>query len=222
MSRSWSSWMHNRSHRQSIISFSFIGYYLIRASVTSCIVNSNLRFRFNSRWLCKHNGEPKFAIVICMLWFYSKSKSPSSFFRFLAAQMPVFHFCTAMPVSWLTQVGSFVWLLSHLMYTWVLWWSSIFFLSIWFDLWKALNVYTNLASLGDDFVLLCLSCLFLGASDFFTSLSVVLCSLMCGSLPTSVSVIWLLWPCVSSSFTNQSISCQVSIQTSNRMGNNQS
>ena len=66
------------------------------------------------------------------------------------------------------------------------------FLSIWFDLWKALNVYTNVASLGDDFVLLCLSCLFLGASDFFASLSVVLCSLMCGSLPSSVSVIWLL------------------------------
>ena len=77
--------MYNRSHRQSIISFSFIGYYLITASVTSCIVNSNLRFRFNSRWLCKHNGEPKFAIVICMLWFYSKSKSPSSFFSVLVS-----------------------------------------------------------------------------------------------------------------------------------------
>ena len=60
------------------------------------------------------------------------------------------------------------------------------FLSIWFDLWKALNVYTNVASLGDDFVLLCLSCLFLVASDFFASLSVVHCSLMCGSLPSCV------------------------------------
>lgn len=72
--------MHNRSHRQSIISFSFIGYYLIRASVTSCIVHSNLRFRFNSRWLCKHNGEPKFAIVICTLWFYSNQSLLALFF----------------------------------------------------------------------------------------------------------------------------------------------
>ena len=49
------------------------------------------------------------------------------------------------------------------------------FLSKWFDLWKALNVYTNVASFGDDFVLLCLSCLFFGSLRF-------LCQSLCGSL----------------------------------------